>query len=62
MRNRILGAIGVIWGGGILISRIFKDAPEDAGAYAVGQAVGLVFGGLLFCVGLYFLIRGAGRG
>ena len=58
MRNRIFGAIGVLWGGGILVAGIVKGCPEGEGAYGSGQIAGLVFGGLLFVVGLYFLIRG----
>jgi hypothetical protein len=58
MRNRIFGAIGVIWGGAILIYGIAKGGPAGEGTYAAGQTTGLVFGGLLFCVGMYFLVKG----
>lgn len=58
MRNRIVGAIGVIWGGAILLFGFLKGAPEGGGAYAQGQGAGLVFGALLFMAGLYFLIKG----
>ena len=57
-RNRILGGIGVLWGGGILLFRLFGSQPAAAGAYGAGQTAGLVFGGLLFVVGLYYLIKG----
>lgn len=61
MRNRILGAIGVIWGGAILLSGLLRGVPEGEGAYAQGRAVGFAFGALLFAVGLYFLFKGKGR-
>jgi hypothetical protein len=61
MRNRILGAIGVLWGGAILLGRLASgSAVEGAGAYGAGQAVGLVFAVLLLVVGLYYLVRGSG--
>jgi hypothetical protein len=58
MRNRIFGAIGVIWGGAILVFGFMKGDPEGNGAYAQGQGVGLLFGAALFAVGLYYLIKG----
>ena len=58
MRNRIFGAIGVIWGGAILISGILKGGSADKGAYGAGEYLGFIFGGLLFCAGMYFLIKG----
>lgn len=58
MRNRIFGAIGVIWGGSILVLTILRGAPEGGGTYGAGQKGGLIFCGLLFCVGMYYLIKG----
>ena len=29
MRNRIVGAIGVLWGGGILASHFLREQPQD---------------------------------
>jgi hypothetical protein len=59
-KNRILGAIGVLWGGGMLLARLARGAGDAAAneAYAAGQMVGLIFGALLFLVGLYYLIKG----
>jgi hypothetical protein len=57
-RNKIFGLIGVLWGGAILISRVFgSPRPAVDGAYAAGQAVGLAFGILLLIVGAYFLAK-----
>lgn len=61
MRNRIFGAIGVIWGGAILVFGLLKGGPESTGAYAQGQGIGFVFGAALFVVGLYYLIKGNGK-
>ena len=58
MRNRIFGGIGVVWGAGVLIYSLLKGGPEGGGAYAAGQIGGMIFGGLLFVVGLYYLIKG----
>jgi len=59
MRNKILGLIGVLWGGGILVSAFLRDAPGGSNAYAAGHTAGLVFGGLLFLVGAYYLFKRA---
>jgi hypothetical protein len=59
MRNRILGMIGVLWGGGILASAFLRDAPAGSDAYAAGHTAGLVLGGLLFLVGAYYLFKRA---
>jgi hypothetical protein len=59
MRNRIFGAIGVVWGGLMLVSAFLRGGPQGSGAYAAGQTAGLVFAVLLVLVGAYYLI---GRG
>lgn len=49
MRNKILGWVGVLWGGLIVLTGIPRAITGDigAGAYAVGQVTGLLFGALL---------------
>jgi len=59
MRNRIFGAIGVVWGVAVLISAFLRGGPEGSGAYAAGNTAGIVLGALLFIVGGYYLIRGS---
>jgi hypothetical protein len=61
MRNRIFGAIGVIWGGFILANALFRGtfAAENAARQA-GHYVGLGLGALLFAAGLYYLMKGDG--
>lgn len=61
MRNRIFGAIGVVWGGAILASAFFRGLPESSGAYAAGQNAGLIFGALLLITGAYYLLKGGSK-
>lgn len=57
-RNRVLGLIGVIWGGAILLSRFLSASPPSgSGAYGAGRAAGLVFAILLLVVGGYYLFK-----
>lgn len=59
MRNRIVGGIGMVWGGVILLSRLFRNQPQAApgGAYSAGQSTALIFGALLFVVGAYYFFK-----
>lgn len=58
-RNRILGAIGAILGGGIIVSRIVAGGLlVGSGAYMKGQFLALGFAVLLLATGLYYLITG----
>ncbi len=58
MRNVIFGGIGVLWGGGILLYWFLGGGGRGEGAFGAGQAVGAVFGVLLFGAGLFYLISG----
>jgi hypothetical protein len=58
MRNRIFGAIGVIWGGLILVSAYLRGGPQGSGSYAAGQTGALVFAVLLMLVGGFYLLKG----
>jgi hypothetical protein len=58
VRNRIFGGIGVVWGAAVLIYSAMRGGPQGQGAYAAGEIGGMVIGGLLFVVGLYYLIKG----
>ncbi|HWZ63362.1 MAG TPA: hypothetical protein VNX02_10100 [Steroidobacteraceae bacterium] len=60
MRNRILGAIGVIWGGAVLLNWYRGSGAHGSGAYAAGYSTGVIFGALLFLVGGYYLLSGGG--
>ncbi len=61
MRNRISGAIGVVWGGLMLVSAFLRGGPQGSGAYATGQTAALAFAVLLVLVGGYYLTKGRGK-
>ena len=61
MRNRIFGAIGLVWGGLILVRTFFVGGPEGSGAYRQGQIGAIIFAALLVIVGAYYLIKGNNR-
>jgi len=57
MKNKILGWIGVVWGGLVLLSGLAKmsSGGTGEGAYGAGQFTGVIFGGLLCLAGVYTL-------
>jgi hypothetical protein len=57
MRNRIFGAIGIVWGGAVLARQLMGGSPVSSGAYGAGQMMGLLTGAALFCGGLYYFIK-----
>jgi hypothetical protein len=61
MRNRIVGAIGVLWGGGMLYQGLTKGV-SGQGAYAAGQTAAYVFGALMLIVGIYYFLKGGRAG
>jgi hypothetical protein len=61
MRNRIFGAIGVTWGGLMLVSSFMRGGPQGSGAYAAGQTGALVFAVLLVMIGGYYLAKGSAK-
>jgi hypothetical protein len=61
MGNRIFGAIGVVWGGLMLVSAFLRGGPQGSGAYAAGQTAALVFAALLGVVGGYYLVKGGAK-
>jgi len=56
MRNKISGAIGVVWGSLILFNGLSSPVQGSA-AYQSGHAGALVFGGLLVVAGLYYFFK-----
>jgi hypothetical protein len=60
MRNRIIGAIGLLWGGAMLMRAHLAGGPAGGGAYRQGQIGALIFAALLVIVGGYYLIKGDG--
>ena len=56
MRNKILGTIGILWGGAILASFFVRKIPWDSGGpYAAGAAMGFLFGAVMFATGIYYV-------
>jgi hypothetical protein len=56
-RNRIFGAVGIVWGGAVLARQVMGGGGFSSGAYGAGQVVGLLTGAALFCAGLYYFIK-----
>jgi hypothetical protein len=56
MRNKISGAIGVIWGGLILLNGLSSSA-SGSGAYRGGQMAAMLFGVLLVVAGVYYFFK-----
>lgn len=52
-----MGAIGAVWGIGVLIYGL-STGVQGQGGYAAGQIGAIVFGGIMGIVGLIYLIRG----
>ncbi len=57
MKNKILGWIGVVWGGLLLISGIVRvlSGEMSQGAYGAGQLVGFLLAGGLLLGGVFAL-------
>ena len=55
MRNKILGTIGIVWGGAMLISFFARGAQVGTGAYASGAYAGLAFGVVMIIVGITYV-------
>lgn len=61
MRNRIIGGIAAIWGAIVVISGLLRGGSQAEGDYTTGQIRAMVFGALLFLIGMYYLIKGNAR-
>ena len=58
MRNKIFGGIGVLWGGALLFRWLTSGNPGGgSSAYQAGQSGAVIFGALMFFVGLYYVFR-----
>jgi len=57
MRNKIFGAIGAIWGGGILVNWLLSNQSSANEAYQSGQNGAVIFGGLMFLAGVYYFFK-----
>lgn len=57
MRNKIFGAIGILWGGAIVANWLFSDSPGGSAAYNAGASGAVVLGALMFAAGLYYFVK-----
>ena len=58
MRNRIMGGIGVAWGGAIVLRWLLVGTrPGASPAYASGQSAAVVLGALMVLAGGYYLLK-----
>lgn len=60
MRNRILGAIGIVWGGAVLANFVMRDESLAGGGKGVGQLTAVVLGAIMIGAGAYYLVLGDG--
>ncbi len=61
MRNKVFGGIGALWGGAILANwALGGTSGGGSAAYQSGQSGAVVFGAIMFAVGVYYLIKKPG--
>ena len=58
MRNKVFGAIGILWGGA-LVAKWLATGVRGGDAYAAGQYAGVAFGAAMLLAGLYAFFRRA---
>lgn len=58
MRNKILGGIGILWGGAIVNRWLLGSSPlSGTTAYQTGQAFAVALGAAMFVAGLYCFFK-----
>ena len=58
MKNRIVGVIGVLWGGAIVGRWLLTDSSTmGSSAYQGGQSAAALFGVLMLMAGLYYFFK-----
>ena len=58
MRNLISGAIGILWGGALILARIFGGPPAGSESYQSGSWIGTAIGVAMFVAGIYYVRKG----
>ena len=61
MKNRIFGAIGVLWGGAVAFRTFTMQHSGGSSAYHAGESAAGYFGLAMFAAGLYYLVKGSGK-
>lgn len=56
VRNKLIGATGVLWGAFIIASHILRGPEGGGDAYEAGLSFGFVFGFLMLGAGLYVFL------
>lgn len=55
MRNKIVGAIGILWGGAIVAHRLIAGpSAQGSSAYQMGQSLAVLLGAAMLAAGLYY--------
>ena len=54
MRNKVLGGIGILWGGLIVGRWVFSGMPVGYGPFAAGQFYGVMLGLIMLVAGIYY--------
>ena len=57
VRTTILGAVGILWGGAIVVSGIQDRTDSPDAAHRIGDLMALAFGALLLAAGTRALVR-----
>ena len=57
MKDKILGGIGVLWGGGLVVRWLLTDEQSTNSAYQAGQDTAVMFGAVMLVIGAYYLFR-----
>jgi hypothetical protein len=58
LKRRVLGVVGVIFGGGIILARLLGSTDlSTSPSYRSGQIAGLIFGIIFFGIGIYYLLK-----
>jgi hypothetical protein len=58
VRNLISGMIGILWGGALILARIFGGSPSGSASYQSGSWFGTAIGVAMFAAGIYYVRKG----
>jgi hypothetical protein len=58
MRNMISGTIGILWGGALILARIFGGPPAGSASYQSGSWIGTAIGVAMLAAGIYYVRKG----